>query len=348
MENSPDERSETLSTTDEVLSVQQLNQRISDVVDTSEPLQDVRCYGEVTNLGGSNAALYFTLTDGTHELPCMLWRSRYRNMDIDLEDDLEVVVHGDIDYWVEGGKLDIKPWRITVVGEGEQAAALERLISELEQRGWFDDEHKKDPPRFPDRVGVVTSLQGDARYDIQDSVHSRNPTIDLMIKDTSVQGPNAPTSLANGIHHLDRNQDVDSIIVGRGGGSDTDLMAFNHEAVAEAIFTANTPVVAAVGHAEDRTIAGRVADRNAITPTDAGEFVTADVEQFLSGEVDGLEEELEAVYESFRREFEHEQELSTAVEEARAHDGVQTIYYKAAIAGLLILLGIVVILWLVV
>lgn len=346
MEESPDERSETLSQTDGVLSVQQLNQRISDVVDTSEPLQDVRCYGEVTNLGGSHAALYFTLTDGTHELPCMLWRSRYRNMDIDLEDGLEIIVHGDIDYWVEGGKLDIKPWRVTVVGEGEQAAALERLTSELEQRGWFDDEHKKDPPRFPDRVGVVTSLQGDARYDIQDSVHGRNSTIDLLTKDANVQGPNAPTSLANGIHHLDRNRDVDSIIVGRGGGSDTDLMAFNHEAVAEAIFTSNTPIVAAVGHAEDRTIAGRVADRNAITPTDAGEYVTADVEQFLTGEIDGLEQELKAAYESFRREFEHEKELEQTAAEAGGPTGMSPAYYKAIIAVLVVLLLVVLGLWL--
>lgn len=94
-------------------------------------------------------ALYFTLTDGSHELQCMLWRSHYRNKDIDLEDGFEVIVHGDIDYWVEGGKLDIKPWRVTVVGEGEQAAALERSTSELEQCGWFDDEHKKDTPQFP-------------------------------------------------------------------------------------------------------------------------------------------------------------------------------------------------------
>nr|WP_081597028.1 exodeoxyribonuclease VII large subunit [Haloferax sp. BAB-2207] len=126
MEDSPDKRSETLSQTDEVLSVQQLNQRISDVVDTSEPLQDVLLRrGHESR--GSNAALYFTLTDGTHGLPCMLWRSRYRYMDIVLEDGLEIIVHGGIDNWVKGGKLDIKPWRITVVGEGEQAAALEPL-----------------------------------------------------------------------------------------------------------------------------------------------------------------------------------------------------------------------------
>jgi exodeoxyribonuclease VII large subunit len=134
--------------------------------------------------------------------------------------------------------------------------------------------------------------------------------------------------------------------VGRGGGSDTDLMAFNHESVAEAIFTSNTPVVAAVGHAEDRTMAGRVADRNAITPTDAGEYVTADVEQFLSGEVDGLEQELEAAYESFKREFEHERELEQAAAEAGGPTGMSPAYYKAIIAVLIVLLLIVLGLWL--
>ena len=330
----------------EVLSVSQLNDRIASVVEETPALHGVRCIGEVTDLHQNSTALYFTLTDGNAELPCMIWANRYRNMDADFEDGTEVVLKGDIDYWTEGGKIDLKPWEIRVVGEGEQAAAVKRLESELAERGWFDDEHKKDPPRFPDRVGVVTSLQGDARYDIQDSVHGRNPTTDLLIKDASVQGPNAPTSLANGIHHLDRNQDVDSIIVGRGGGSDTDLMAFNHESVAEAIFTSNTPVVAAVGHAEDRTIAGRVADRNAITPTDAGEYVTADVEQFLSGEVDGLEQELEAAYESFRREFEHERELEQAAAEAGGPPGMSPAYYKAIIAVLVVLLLVVVGLWL--
>ncbi|ELZ28644.1 Exonuclease VII, large subunit [Halogeometricum pallidum JCM 14848] len=276
----------------------------------------------------------------------MLWANRYRNMDVDLEDGTEVILEGDIDYWVEGGKIDLKPWEVIVVGDGDQAASVERLRSELEERGWFDDEQKQQPPAFPEQVGVVTSLGGDARYDIQNAIHEQDPTVDILVKDATVQGSNAPTSIANGIHHLDRSEDVDAIIVGRGGGSDTDLMAFNHESVAEAIFTSNTPVVAAVGHAEDRTIAGRVADRNAITPTDAGEYVTADVEQFLSGEVDRLEQELEAAYESFKREFEHERELEQAAAEAGKPTGMSPAYYKAIIAVLIVLLLVVLGLWL--
>ena len=169
-----------------------------------------------------------------------------------------------------------------------------------------------------------------------------------MVKHAAVQGDHAPTSLANSIHYLDRTEEVDTIVVGRGGGSDSDLMAFNTEAVAEAIFTAKTPVVAAVGHTEDQTIAGGVADVDAITPTEAGEYAVASLDQFRTSKLVTLEERLDAAYDAFKREHEHEQELSTAIKEAGAQDGVRTIYYKVAIAGLLILLGIVVFLWLVV
>lgn len=332
----------------DVLTVRQLNERIAYSIESTDTLHGVQCIGEVTNLSQSRSALYFSLTDGDCELPCMLWRNRYQNMNIDLDDDMQVILEGNIDYWVDGGRISLKPWQVTVVGEGEQAAALERLHAELDDRGWFDEQHKTDPPRFPDRIGIVTSLNGDARYDIQNAIHSRNSTVDLVVKHAAVQGAHAPTSLANSIHFLDRNDEVDTIIVGRGGGSDSDLMAFNTESVAEAIFTARTPVVAAVGHTEDQTIAGRIADVDAITPTEAGEYAVTSLEQFRTSELKALEENLDAAYEALEREHEHEQELSTAVEEAQAHDGVQTIYYKVAIAGLLILLGIVVFLWLVV
>jgi len=139
---------------------------------------------------------------------------------------------------------------VIVVGDGDQAAAVERLRSELEERGWFDDEQKQQPPAFPERVGVVTSLRGDTRYDIQNAIHEQDPTVDIVVKDATVQGSEAPTSIANGMHHLDRSADVDAIIVGRGGGSDSNRQAFNTERVAEAIFTANTPVVTAIGHTD--------------------------------------------------------------------------------------------------
>lgn len=248
-----------------ILTVKQLNERIGDRIESDKTLHSVRCVGEVADLSAGNSARYFTLTDGDCELRCVLWESRYQNMDIDLENGKKVVLEGNVDFRREGGEISLKPRELTAVGEGEQAAAIDRLERELEQRGWFDDDHKLYPPRFPERVGVVTSLQGDARYDIQNAIHEQDPTVEILIKDATVQGPRAPRSIANGIHHFDRHEKVDVIIAGRGGGSDTDLMAINPEEVAEAIFTASTPVITAVGHTDDRFIADNVADMAAIT-----------------------------------------------------------------------------------
>ncbi|MDS0223415.1 exodeoxyribonuclease VII large subunit [Haloarcula sp. S1AR25-5A] len=329
-----------------VLSVQELNDRIASVVQDTPALNGVRCIGEVTDLHQNSTALYFTLTDGDAELPCMLWANRYQKMDADLEDGAEVILEGDIDYWTEGGKIDLKPWEVIVVGDGDQAAAVERLRSELEERGWFDDEQKQRPPAFPERVGVVTSLRGDARYDIQSAIHEQDPTVDILVKDATVQGSEAPTSIANGIHHLDRSEEVDSIIVGRGGGSDSNLQAFNTERVAEAIFTANTPTVTAIGHTDDRLIADQVADVATITPTAAGEYIVNSREEFFAGEVKPLAQQLDAAYETFQQEHEHERELAEAVDEAAVPEGLPPVYYKAAIAVLLLLLLAITGLWL--
>ena len=347
MTDSPDTDPQTADpTAANALSVTELNERITSVVEETSALHGVRCIGEVTNRSQSNAALYFTLTDGESELPCMVWANRYRNMDVDLEDGTEVILEGDIDCWVEGGKIDLKPWEIIVVGDGDQAAAVERLQAELEERGWFNDDHKHRPPRFPDQVGVVTSLQGDARYDIQNVIHDQDPTVDILVKDTTVQGPDAPTSIANGIHYLDRSEDVDTIIVGRGGGSDSNLQAFNTERVAEAIFTADTPVVTAIGHTEDRLIADRVADVAAITPTAAGESVAVSREEFIASELEPLAQELDAAYETFEQEHEHERELAQAVDEATTPERIPPVYYKVAIVILVLLLLVITGLWL--
>ena len=227
---------------------------------------------------------------------------------------------------------------VIVVGDGDQAAAVDRLRKELEERGWFDDDQKQRPPAFPEQVGVVTSLRGDARYDIQSAIYEQDPTVDILVKDATVQGSQAPTSIANGIHHLDRSEDVDAIIVSRGGGSDSNLQAFNSERVAEAIFTANTPIVTAIGHTDDRLIADQVADVAAITPTAAGEYIVKSREEFLDSEIVPLEQDLDAAYETFKQEHKHEQELAEAVEEATRSDGLPAVYYKVAIGVLLLLL----------
>lgn len=346
MADSPDiDRQADSPSKADVCSVTELNERIASVVKETSALHGVRCIGEVTNLSQSNAALYFTLTDGESELPCMIWANRFRKMNVDLEDGAEVILEGDIDYWIEGGKIDLKPWELIIVGDGEQTAAVERLRSELDERGWFDENHKQLPQAFPERVGVVTSLQGDARYDIQSAIHGQDPTVDILLKDATVQGSGAPTSIANGIHYLDRSEDVDSIIVGRGGGSDSNLQAFNTERVAEAIFTANTPVLTAIGHTDDQLIADWVADVAAITPTAAGEYIVESREEYLSSEVEPLEQQLDAAYQAFKRTHEHEEELEQAVEQATAPAGPSPVYYKITIVVLVLLLLVVTALW---
>ncbi len=254
------------------LTVEEVNERVAAAVDAPD-LRDVRVVGEVTDPSETDTALYFTLTDGDAELDCVLWQSRYRSMDAEIAAGAEVLVTGRVDYWVEGGRLNLKPWSVTVVGEGSRARRIARLRAELDERGWFADEHKTAPPRFPDRVGVVTSRDGDARRDVETSIHDRNPAADVVLCHASVQGDRAPAEIADAVHRLDRRGAVDCIVVGRGGGSETDLDAFDTELVAEAVFTAETPVVAAVGHTDDDTIVGAVADVDAITPTEAGTVV---------------------------------------------------------------------------
>jgi len=253
-ESNENEPGSTASPTEDILTVTQLNERIAEGIESSEELHGVRSIGEITDLSAGNSARYFTLTDGDCELRCVLWESRYQNMDIDLENGMEVVLEGNVDFWREGGEISLKPWEVTAVGEGEQAAAIDRLERELEQRGWFDDDHKQYPPRFPERVGVVTSLQGDARYDIQNAIHEQDPTVDILVKDATVQGPRAPRSIANGIHHFDRHEDVDVIIagtglLGAGMGASVSSPGMNPLVVGGvAVFGATTGAVAILAH----------------------------------------------------------------------------------------------------
>lgn len=278
------------------LTVRELNERVADHVDGA--LADLRCHGEVSDLAVRSSAVYFDLVGDDAEVNCFLWRSRYDELAADLEDGTEVVLAGEVTYYVDRGRVNLRPWDVSVVGEGEAAEALRQLRRELADRGWFDDAHKRVVPDHPERVGVVTSAHGDARHDVRQAVHDRHPGVDVLVAHAAVQGEAAPTELADAVHRLDRHEAVDTIVVGRGGGSDSDLAAFDSEAVAEAIFTAETPVVAAVGHREDRTVAGDVADAEAITPTDAGEVVVADREAVLE-DVAALEERLTAAYDGF-------------------------------------------------
>lgn len=259
----------------EALSVGELNDRVAGAIDVATYLDDVVCRGEVSDLHESESSVFFTLSDadGSHELNCFMYQSEYRGLDIELADGIEVMIAGEVDYWTRGGRLNLRPAEITPVGEGALQARIDQLNSDLQTRGWFDPDQKQEVPQYPECVGVVTSRDGDARHDIQDNIHTRHPGVDIVLHHASVQGDKAPEALAEGITTLDREEAVDVLIVGRGGGSTHDLLAFNTEEVAAAIFNAETPVVSAVGHRENTTIACEVADSAAITPTAAGTLV---------------------------------------------------------------------------
>jgi len=257
----------------EALTVSELNAAIAGVVDDSS-LSGVACVGEVSDWYESGVACYFTLTDSDGELECTLWQSRYRSIDCDVEDGDEVFVRGDVGYYGDWGKLSLYPTDVRVLGDGDRLARVEALRRDLRERGWLDEAAKGPLPRFPNRVGIVTSRNGDARHDFQQAIHERHPGIDLVLQHSGVQGDDAPDELKTGVAALDG--EVDIVLLGRGGGSDTDLAAFDTETVATAVFSCETPIVTAVGHEKDVSIADEVADASAITPTAAGSLAAPD------------------------------------------------------------------------
>lgn len=279
----------------DVLTVADLNSTVSAVIEDTAGLQEVRCLGEVSEVSRYDWGVFVDLVYDGHDLTALMWAERYRELDTDIEPGMEVVVTGAVEFYAEAGRMNLKPWDLTVVGEGERALQREQLRAELEARGWTAEEHRTPLPTRPERVGVVTSADGDARDDIQEAVHSRYSGVDILVQDARVQGERAPASLAGAVRTLDRQTDVDVIVVGRGGGSETDLAAFDTEAVAEAVFTADTPVIAAVGHRDDEPLVYRVADATAITPTEAGAAVVPDRET-LADRVADLRADLDRAY----------------------------------------------------
>lgn len=277
---------------EDVLTVEELNGRIGEVVEGADRLQDVRCLGEVARVNASDWGVFIDLVAEGATIRALVWGSRYLELDLQLEPGMELLVEGAVDYFRPGGTISLHVWNATVVGDGDQAFRLKRLREELAERGWFDEEAKRPLPRFPSRVGVVAPPGSDVRETIVESIHERDPEVDVALKDARMQGRRAPRSIANGIRWLDRREEVDVVVVARTGGSEADLMPFNSEAVAEAIFGAETPVVAAVGHPHDEPIACEVADETAITPTRVGPLVAED-RSALESEVATLAERLD-------------------------------------------------------
>jgi exodeoxyribonuclease VII large subunit len=258
-----------------VYSVSEVTARIKAVLEETLPLLWVE--GEISNfVHHSSGHMYFTLKDDRSRLPAVMFRSQNRRLAFAPSDGAKVVAWGRIGVYEPSGRYQLYVERMRPAGVGDLAAAYERLKAKLAQEGLFDPAHKVPIPRFPETVAIVTSPTGAALRDVIRVIRARAPWTRLVLVPASVQGPSAAAEIASAIALLDEWGGADVAIVGRGGGSLEDLWAFNEEVVARAIYAASTPIVSAVGHEIDFTIADFVADLRAATPSNAGELVVSD------------------------------------------------------------------------
>ena len=227
---------------------------------------------------------YFSLKDEGSILPCVMWKSKFSKTKFAPENGMSVLATGNVDLYEPQGKYQFYVDRLAPGGVGQLQLAFEEMVKRLRAEGLFEDEHKKAIPAYPMRIGIVTSESGAAVMDIADSIYNRWPCAKLLLYPVRVQGDGAADEIATAIRKINRGNSelrLDVLIVGRGGGSLEDLWAFNEEVVARAIFKSEIPVISAVGHEVDISIADLVADARASTPTKAGMIAVPDMAEVL-------------------------------------------------------------------
>lgn len=263
-----------------VYSVSQVNSYIKNMFAQDFALSRITVRGEVSNCKyHTSGHIYFTLKDGTGTLAAVMFAGQRKGLLFQLQEGMQVVVTGSVDVYERDGKYQLYARKIEEEGRGDLYQRFLKLRDELEEMGMFAPEYKQTIPQYAKTIGVVTAPTGAAIRDIMNITYRRNPYVQLILYPALVQGAGAAASVAAGIRTLDQ-MGVDVIIAGRGGGSIEDLWAFNEEIVARAIFDCTTPVISAVGHETDVTIADYVADLRAPTPSAAAELAVFDYRQF--------------------------------------------------------------------
>ncbi len=258
-----------------VLTVSEITRQIKFSLEQRFPRVWVQ--GEVSNFKRHTSGhLYFTLKDEGAQISVTMWRSRAESLLFAPEDGMKVIARGTITVYPPRGNYQLDVDQLTPIGIGELQLAFERLKKKLAAEGLFDAEHKKPIPEFPERVGIITSETGAALQDVRSVLSRRFPALEVFLLPVRVQGVGAAEEIAQAIHDMNRNGKVDVMIVGRGGGSLEDLWAFNEEIVARAIYASTIPIVSAVGHETDFSIADFVADLRAPTPCAAADLIVRD------------------------------------------------------------------------
>ena len=290
-----------------VYSVSEITHIIKNELETKFPLVWVE--GEVSNFKRAHSQhLYFDLKDESSQLHAVMWRSKASKIPFKMEDGIQIVCKGFISVYPQRGQYQIQVEQIEPKGKGALQLAFEQLKRKLEKEGLFKPEKKKRIPLIPKKVGVITSPRGAAIIDILQTIERRFAKLHILIYPVRVQGEGAAEEIVEALDYLGSLHDIDVIIVGRGGGSIEDLWAFNEEKVARAIFQCPIPIISAVGHEVDFTIADFVADKRASTPSAAAEILIEKEEAFLER------------IESFKRRMEHQMKYMTQERKSRVMD----------------------------
>lgn len=280
----------------DVPTVSELTKQIKQTLETN--FEKISVQGEISNFKDHvSGHWYFSLKDKNATISCTMWKGLNNYVFFTPEDGMKITLNGKLTVYPPRGSYQIDVRSMKPAGVGELQAAFERLKKKLSDEGLFNVESKKTIPIFPKKIGVVTAIDGAAFQDMISVAERRFPLVELIIVPSKVQGNGAAESIVNSIKLLNKKNDVDLIIVGRGGGSIEDLWAFNEEIVARAIFNSKIPIIAGIGHEIDFTIADFVADLRAPTPSAAMELATPNQNEIASFIEDFVESSEQSVKE---------------------------------------------------
>ncbi len=263
-----------------IFTVSEITSHIKNILEAN--ISSLWIKGEISNYKKhSSGHMYFTLKDENSSLLCVFFRQFNNYLRFETENGMEVICYGQIKVYERSGQYQLYVNQMRPLGIGELEIAFRKLKEKLEEEGLFDEFHKKTIPEYPTRIGIVTSPTGAAIQDMKNVLSRRFP-VTILLYPARVQGDGAAREIVEGIREFNKRKDVDVIIVGRGGGSIEDLWPFNEEIVARAIFASKIPIISAVGHETDFTIADFVADLRAPTPSAAAELVVPERTALLS------------------------------------------------------------------
>lgn len=266
---------------DKILTVSEITSQIKFLLEDN--FSEVEIIGEISNFKAHiSGHWYFTLKDANSQISCTMWKGLNSYVFFTPKDGMKVIIKGKITVYPPRGNYQLDTRSMKPAGEGELQKAFEELKKKLKAEGLFDDRYKKEIPLFPNKIGIVTGKDAAALKDMLSIARRRFPLMQIIIAPAKVQGEGAANEIANSINLLNKIEDIDLIIIGRGGGSLEDLWAFNEEIVARAIFNSKIPIISAVGHEVDFTISDFVADLRAPTPSAAMELATPDKDEIFA------------------------------------------------------------------